>query len=206
MQWILVNLLQNFTSSCYNVCTHIMRDLKFCCPFTVRQTPHHRWRGCSCKDSKMGGCKQWHWVCFSLFVLQIPLSDTAPLIFFNIRENRHKIGYWLHSAYHGKEYAKESYAVLFDYVCELGIKRPTAGTAINKHLLRYAPQILGLWVDRNGKDVVLQGCRRKRYCFWRRCVWVGTVSEEKDEQNITWQMRLLLRCLPYIHKRQLPWL
>ena len=50
---------------------------------------------------------------------------------FNIRENGHEIGYCFHSAYHGNGYAKESHLALIDYMRELGIKRLTAGTALN---------------------------------------------------------------------------
>ena len=50
---------------------------------------------------------------------------------FNIRENGYEIGYCFHSAYYGKGYAKESHLALIDYMRKLGIKRLTAGTAIN---------------------------------------------------------------------------
>lgn len=62
----------------------------------------------------------------------ICLGETViGYIAFNIRENEHEIGYCFHSAYHGKGYAKESHLALFDYLRTLGIKKFSAGTALN---------------------------------------------------------------------------
>ena len=62
----------------------------------------------------------------------ICLDDTViGYTAFNIREDGYEIGYCFHSAYHGKGYAKESHLALIDYMRELGIKRLTAGTALN---------------------------------------------------------------------------
>ena len=52
-------------------------------------------------------------------------------IAFNVRDIGYEIGYCFHSAYHGKGYARESMLALFDYLRTLGIKKFSAGTAIN---------------------------------------------------------------------------
>ena len=86
---------------------------------------------------------------------------------FNIRENGHEIGYCFHSAYHGKGYAKESHLALFDHMRTLGIKRLTAGTALNNmpsvSLLKslgfelIETEKVSFYKDANGNDIVFDG-------------------------------------------------
>lgn len=86
---------------------------------------------------------------------------------FNIRENGYEIGYCFHSAYHGKGYGKESHKALIDYMRELGIKRLTAGTAINNKPSVLLLKSLGFelietekvsfYKDADGNDIVFDG-------------------------------------------------
>ena len=86
---------------------------------------------------------------------------------FNIREDGHEIGYCLHSAYHGKGYAKESHIALFKYLRTLGITKFTAGTAINNipsvSLLKSlgfeltGTENVSFYKDAQGNDMVFQG-------------------------------------------------
>lgn len=86
---------------------------------------------------------------------------------FHMRENGHELGYCFHSAYHGKGYAKESHAALLKYMRELGIKRLTAGTAINNTpsvaLLKslgfelIETEKVSFYKDADGNDVVFDG-------------------------------------------------
>lgn len=86
---------------------------------------------------------------------------------FNIRENGYEIGYCFHSAYHGKGYAKESHKALIDHMRELGIKRLTAGTAINNKPSVLLLKSLGFelietekvsfYKDADGNDIVFDG-------------------------------------------------
>lgn len=86
---------------------------------------------------------------------------------FNVRQNGHEIGYCFHSAYHGKGYAKESCSALFAYVRTLGIKRLTAGTAIDNTPSVALLKSLGFELierekvsfckDADGNDVVFDG-------------------------------------------------
>ena len=96
------------------------------------------------------------------------LGDTViGYIAFNIRENGHEIGYCFHSAYHGKGFAKESHLALIDYMRELGIKRLTAGTALNNTpsvaLLKslgfelIETEKVSFYKDANGNDIVFDG-------------------------------------------------
>lgn len=88
-------------------------------------------------------------------------------IAFNIRENGHEIGYCFHSAYHGKGYAKESLLALTQYMRELGIKRLTAGTALNNTpsvaLLKslgfelIETEEVSFYKDADGNDIVFDG-------------------------------------------------
>ena len=88
-------------------------------------------------------------------------------IAFNIRENGHEIGYCFHSAYHGKGYAKESLLALIEYMRSLGIKRLTAGTAINNTPSVALLKSLGFelietekvsyFKDTDGNDIVFDG-------------------------------------------------
>ena len=98
----------------------------------------------------------------------ICLDDTViGYIAFNIRENGHEIGYCFHSAYHGKGYAKESHLALIDYMRELGIKRLTAGTALNNTpsvaLLKslgfelIETEKVSFYKDSDGNDIVFDG-------------------------------------------------
>ena len=78
-----------------------------------------------------------------------------------------KIGYCYHAAYHGKGYAKESHLALIDYMRELGIKRLTAGTALNNIPSVALLQSLGFelietekvsfYKDADGNDIVFDG-------------------------------------------------
>lgn len=86
---------------------------------------------------------------------------------FNMRENGHELGYCFHSAYHGKGYAKESHLALLEYMRELGIKRLTAGTAINNTpsvaLLKslgfelIETEKVSFYKDADGNDIVFEG-------------------------------------------------
>ena len=98
----------------------------------------------------------------------ICLDETViGYIAFNIRENGYEIGYCFHSAYHGKGYAKESMLVLFGYLRTLGIKKFSAGTAINNtpsvKLLTslgfklVAQEKVSFYKDAEGNDIVFDG-------------------------------------------------
>lgn len=86
---------------------------------------------------------------------------------FHMRENGHELGYCFHSSYHGKGYAKESHLALLEYMRELGIKRLTAGTAINNTpsvaLLKslgfelIETEKVSFYKDTDGNDVVFEG-------------------------------------------------
>ena len=86
---------------------------------------------------------------------------------FNRRENGYELGYCFHSACHGKGYAKESHLALLDYMRELGIKRLTAGTAINNTpsvaLLKslgfelIETEKVSFYKDAAGRDIVFDG-------------------------------------------------
>lgn len=94
-------------------------------------------------------------------------SAVIGYVAFNIRENGLEIGYCFHSAYHGKGYAKESMLALFDYVRSLGIKRLTAGTAVNNTpsvaLLKslgfelIETEKVSFYKDDSGNDMVFDG-------------------------------------------------
>ena len=88
-------------------------------------------------------------------------------IAFNIRENGHELGYCFHSAYHGRGYAKESHLALIEQIRSLGIKKLTAGTALNN-----APSVallkslgfelvetekVSFYKDAAGNDIVFDG-------------------------------------------------
>ena len=86
---------------------------------------------------------------------------------FNIRENGYEIGYCFHSAYHGRGYAKESHMALIEYMRERGIKRLTAGTAINNTpsvalLISLGFELIqtekvSFYKDADGNDIVFDG-------------------------------------------------
>ena len=88
-------------------------------------------------------------------------------IAFNIRKNGYEIGYCFHSAYHSKGYAKESMLALFDYLRTLGIKKFSAGTAINntpsvKLLTSLGFKLVeqekvSFYKDADGNDIVFDG-------------------------------------------------
>lgn len=88
-------------------------------------------------------------------------------IAFNIREVGYEIGYCFHSAYQGKGYAKESHLALINYMRKLGIKRLTAGTAINNtpsvSLLKslgfelIETEKVSFYKDADGNDIVFDG-------------------------------------------------
>ena len=86
---------------------------------------------------------------------------------FNIRKDSHEIGYCFHSKYQGKGYAKESLEALIKYLPEIGIKKFSAGTAINNipsvSLLKSLDFILtgiekiSFYKDEQGNDIVFDG-------------------------------------------------
>ena len=83
------------------------------------------------------------------------------------QENAYEIGYSFHSDFHGKGYAKESVLAILDYARELGIKRITAGAAINNIPSVALLKVLGFkqvgkervsfYKDEFGKDMVFEG-------------------------------------------------
>lgn len=98
----------------------------------------------------------------------ICLNDTViGYSAFNIREDGYEIGYCFHSAYHGKGYAKESHLALIEYMRDLGIKRLTAGTALNNtnsvSLLKslgfelIETEKVSFYKDAEGNDIVFDG-------------------------------------------------
>ena len=86
---------------------------------------------------------------------------------FNIRENSHELGYCFHSKYQGKGYAKESLAALIEYLTTIGIKKLTAGTAINNipsvSLLKslgfklIGTEKVSFYKDEHGSDIFFKG-------------------------------------------------
>ena len=86
---------------------------------------------------------------------------------FNIRKDSHEIGYCFHSKYQGKGYAKESLEALIKYLTEIGIKKFSAGTAINNipsvSLLKSLDFILtgtekiSFYKDEQGNEIVFDG-------------------------------------------------
>lgn len=88
-------------------------------------------------------------------------------IAFNAREIGYEIGYCFHSAYHGKGYARESLAALIEYMRAVGVKRFTAGTALNNtpsvrlldslnfHLA--GREKVSFYKDSEGNDIVFDG-------------------------------------------------
>lgn len=86
---------------------------------------------------------------------------------FNIQENGYELGYCFHAVYHGKGYAKESLLSIFDYLRSLGIRRISAGTAINNTPSVALLTALGFketgreqvsfYKDSSGKDIVFEG-------------------------------------------------
>jgi len=86
---------------------------------------------------------------------------------FNIRENSHEIGYSFHSDFHGKGYAKEALRALFEHLRGLGIRRFSAGTAINNYpsvnLLKslgfeqVGTEKVSFYKDSDGNDIVFDG-------------------------------------------------
>ena len=95
--------------------------------------------------------------------------DDAVIGFFsfNIREDSHEIGYCFHSKYKGKGYAKESLFTLINYLPTIGIKKLTAGTAINNtpsvSLLKSAgfrltgTENVSFYKDEHGNDIIFEG-------------------------------------------------
>lgn len=88
-------------------------------------------------------------------------------IAFNIRENGYEIGYCFHSAYHGKGYAKESLSALIESMRGIGVKRLSAGTALNNtpsvRLLdslgfrMVGTEKVSFYKDSEGNDIVFEG-------------------------------------------------
>ena len=96
------------------------------------------------------------------------LDETVIGFFsFNIREDSHELGYCFHSKYQGKGYAKESLAALIEYLTTIGIKKLTAGTAINNTLSVSLLKSLGFeligtekvsfYKDEHGNDIFFEG-------------------------------------------------
>ena len=86
---------------------------------------------------------------------------------FNIRENSHELGYCFHSKYQGKGYAKESLKALIEYLPAIGIKKLSAGTAINNTPSVSLLKSLGFeltetekvtfYKDEHGNDIFFEG-------------------------------------------------
>ena len=86
---------------------------------------------------------------------------------FNIREDSHELGYCFHSKYQGKGYVKESLAALIEYLTTIGIKKLTAGTAINNipsvSLLKslgfelIGTEKVSFYKDEHGNDIFFDG-------------------------------------------------
>ena len=96
------------------------------------------------------------------------LDETGIGVFsFNIREASHELGYCFHSKYQGKGYAKESLAALIEYLTTIGIKKLTAGTAINNipsvSLLKslgfklIGTEKVSFYKDEHGSDIFFEG-------------------------------------------------
>ena len=96
------------------------------------------------------------------------LDETVIGFFsFNIREDSHELGYCFHSKYQGKGYAKESLAALIEYLTTIGIKKLTAGTAINNipsvSLLKslgfelIETEKVSFYKDEHGNDIFFEG-------------------------------------------------
>ena len=96
------------------------------------------------------------------------LDETVIGFFsFNIREDSHELGYCFSSAYQGKGYAKESLKALIEYLPEIGIKKLSAGTAINNvpsvSLLKSLGFVLtgtekvSFYKNEEGNDIVFEG-------------------------------------------------
>lgn len=76
-------------------------------------------------------------------------------------------GYCFHSNYHGKGYAKESYKALIGLFSDMGVKRLTAGTAMNNtpsinllHSLGFkqiGTEQVSFYQDDAGKDIYFEG-------------------------------------------------
>ena len=96
------------------------------------------------------------------------LDETVIGFFsFNIREDSHELSYCFHSKYQGKGYAKESLAALIEYLTTIGIKKLTAGTAINNtpsvSLLKslgfelIGTEEVSFYKDEHGNDIFFEG-------------------------------------------------
>lgn len=86
---------------------------------------------------------------------------------FNIRTDWYEIGYCFHSAYHGRGYALESHAALFDAFRRRGITRFSAGTAMaNRPSVALLEKLgfrqtgteqVSFYQDAQGRPVVFEG-------------------------------------------------
>lgn len=96
------------------------------------------------------------------------LKDTViGYVACNKREDGYEIGYCFHSDYHGKGYAKESCLAIFDYLWKIGVRKVTAGTAINNipsvSLLKslgfaqVGTEKVSFYKDSKGNDMVFDG-------------------------------------------------
>ncbi len=88
-------------------------------------------------------------------------------IAFNKRENGYETGYCFHSNYHGKGFAKESFLELFRYLGTFGIRKITAGTALdNKPSVALLKSLgfeqtktekVSFYKDSEGNDIIFEG-------------------------------------------------
>ncbi len=94
-------------------------------------------------------------------------EEVIGYIDFHSTPDGYDSGYCFDSAYHGKGYAKESYKALIEYLAEKGIKRLTAGTAINNipsvRLLKslgfkqVGEEKVSFYKDEYGNDIYFDG-------------------------------------------------
>ena len=96
------------------------------------------------------------------------LGETVIGFFsFNIRKDSYELGYCFHSKYQGKGYAKESLKALIGYLPAIGIKKLTAGTALNNvpsvSLLKslgfklIGTEKVSFYKDEHGNDIFFEG-------------------------------------------------
>ena len=86
---------------------------------------------------------------------------------FNIADESHEVGYCFHSKYHGKGFAKESCTALLKYLKTIGIRRFSAGTALNNKpsvaLLKslgfelHGTESVSFYKDAQGNDITFEG-------------------------------------------------
>ena len=134
-------------------------------PFSQYDMPHN-----TNDDDVRGRIEKWASASNGLehIFFAVCLDDIVIGFFsFNIRENSHELGYCFHSKYQGKGYAKESLAALIEYLTTIGIKKLTAGTAINNipsvSLLKslgfklIGTEKVSFYKDEHGSDIFFEG-------------------------------------------------